>query len=614
MFGPREASPAVRRRILVGSALALLTFGLLAARLWDLQVLQGEHLATLSENNRLRLVRIPATRGRVVDRFHRIVIDSRASFDAVLVPEDTPDLETTVETLAHFLGQSSADTLALLERASGRPPFQDIVVRHDLDFGGVAAIETHRLELPGVSLRITPRRTYPEGPVLAHALGYVGEVSPAELEETPKGVYRQGDLIGKSGLEKVWESDLRGVNGGQQVEVDAIGRQIRVLDELEAVPGNTLVLSIDLDLQHAAEAALGEQVGAIVALDPQNGDLLAMVSRPSYDPNQFADGITAAEWRGLIEHPRRPLSARATQGQYPPGSTFKIVLAAAALEEGIINPFTRIRCGGHYRFGGRDFRCWKKGGHGSVDVHAALVQSCDVFFYQIGQRLGVDTIAQYARAFGLGEPTGVRLENEKGGTIPDSEWKRQRFSQPWYAGETLSVAIGQGYVTATPLQMAHLIGATATGVRFRPRLVRQIESPDGEPVRVFEPEEIGELPLRKTVLAQVREGLEGVVNGAGGTGKRAALPGIRVAGKTGTSQVVSLGRQRLKAHQMPWRHRDHAWFVAYAPAENPTVAVAALVEHADGGGGAVAAPMVSQVLQAFFRLQEEREPARYAQN
>jgi penicillin-binding protein 2 len=596
--------------VLAGSA--LLVFLLLGGQLWILQILRGDEMRVLSESNRIRLRRVHATRGSVLDRFGRTLVDSRASFDVVIVPEDARDLETTAETLSHFLNQSAADTQTILKEVAGRPPFQEITIKRDVAWNEVVAVETHQLELPGVSLRITPRRSYPYGPLLAHVLGYVGEVNRRELATDPR--YRPGDLIGKAGLEQILESHLRGVNGGQQIEVDAVGRELRVLNEVESIPGSTVVLSIDLDLQQTAEQALGDRAGSVVALDPRTGELLAMVSRPSFDPNTFTHGIEAGEWRRLLEHPRRPLTHRAIQGQYPPGSTFKIVVATAALEEGIVTPFTRLHCGGGVQFGNHYFRCWKKGGHGSVNVHEALVQSCDVFFYQVGQRLGVDTIAEYARAFGLGAPTGIALDHEKSGTIPDSTWKRRRFNEPWYAGETLSVAIGQGYVTSTPLQLAQLIGAVATSARYRPHLVLKIEGSDGKPRREFGPEETGRLPVRKTTLAQVQEALYHVVNGARGTGKNSRLEGISVAGKTGTSQVVKLGRRKVKASELPWQQRDHAWFVAYAPSEEPAIAVSVLVEHAEGGGGAVAAPVAREVLETFFRLQQEREPLRYAQN
>jgi penicillin-binding protein 2 len=610
MFGQHEVSARLRRRLGIFTALALCGLALVLARLWTLQVLHGEEMAALSENNRIRLRRVQATRGRVTDRFGRVLIDSQASFDAVLVPEDSPNLEHTVETVAQFLHQTAGETKAVLDRAAGRPPFQEILVKRDLDWEEITAIETHQLELPGVSLRITPSRSYPNGTLLAHVLGYVAEVNQDELARDPR--YRPGDLVGKAGLERRWENDLRGVNGGQQIEVDSLGRELRILHEADAIAGNTLVLSVDLDLQRAAEEALQDEAGAVVAIEPRTGEVLAMVSQPSFDPNSFTGGIRSKEWNALVTNPRHPLTDRATQGQYPPGSTFKFIVAAAALQEGIINPFTHLHCNGKLRFGQRDFRCWRSGGHGSVNVHASLVQSCDVFFYQVGQRLGVDTIARYARLFGLGEPTSIGLEHEKAGTIPDSAWKLRRFGEPWYQGETLSVSIGQGYVTTTPLQMAQATAMIATGVRYRPHLVRRIEAPDGTVLREFEPEEVARLDIRETALAEVRQGMFDVVNSPSGTGKKAALEDVRVAGKTGTSQVVTLGRERLPAAQRPWQHRDHAWFVAFAPVDDPTIAVAALVEHAPGGGGAVAAPVAHSVLEAYFRLKGEREPIRYA--
>jgi penicillin-binding protein 2 len=610
VFGQHEVSPALRRRLNLAAAATVVAFLLLLGRLWALQVLRGEEMAAQSENNRIRLRRVQAARGRVVDRHGQVLIDSQASFDAVLVPEDARDLETTVENLAQFLEQDAAETKAVLDRAAGRPPFQEVLVKRDLDWSEVVAVETHQLELPGVSLRITPSRTYPQKQVLAHVLGYVGEVTPEDLARDHR--YRSGDLVGKAGIERMFERYLRGVPGGQQVEVDALGRELRVLQEEEATAGNTLVLTVDLGLQMAAEEALGDQAGAIVALDPRNGEVLAITSHPSFDPNQFTRGIRADEWRALLEHPRHPLTHRAVQGQYPPGSTFKMIVAAAALQEGIINPFTRIHCSGSLHFGGRDFRCWRKGGHGWMNVHEALVNSCDVFFYQVGQRLGVDTIAKYARAFGLGAPSGIGFADEKGGTVPDTHWKRKRFKAPWYPGETLSVAIGQGYVTATPLQMAEAVAAVATGVRYRPHIVQRVETADGTTIKQFTREEMERLPIRETALAQVQDALRDVVGR--GTGKNARLEDIAVAGKTGTSQVVTIGRERVAAKNLPWKSRDHAWFIAYAPADDPQIAVATLVEHADGGGGAVAAPITREVLKAFFRQRQDQGEPRYAEN
>jgi penicillin-binding protein 2 len=608
----REVPQALRWRLSVAWGVALAGFLLLLARLWNLQILHGDEMRTMSENNRIRLHRVQATRGTVLDRYGSVLIDSRPSFDAVLVPEDSRNVELTIENLAHLLNQSAADMHALLTQTSSRPPFEEIVVKRDLSWDDVVAIETHQLELPGVSLRITSRRSYPLGSNLAHLLGYVGEASPQDLAADPR--YHMGDLVGKVGLERGWESFLRGVDGGQQVEVDSVGRKLRVLREVEEVPGDTIKLTLDLQLQQAAAQALGDHDGSVVALDPNTGAILAYVTQPAFDPNIFAHGVGADEWRGLLTDKHRPLNNRAVQGQYPPGSTFKIVVATAALEEGIINPFTRIHCPGGLQFGNHYFRCWKKGGHGTVNLHEALVQSCDVFFYQVAQRLGIDAIARQARAFGLGMPTGIALEHERAGTIPDVAWKRQRFKQPWYAGETLSAAIGQGYVTTTPLQMANLIAMVAVGKRYRPNFVQQVETPEGEVVYTAEPEVIGTLQVRQTTLMQVREALRDVVNTERGTGKKARLDGIEVAGKTGTSQVVKMGKERVKSTQLPWQHRDHAWFVAYAPVDAPEIAVATLVEHAEGGGGAVAAPIAHDVMQTYFRLKKEREDAKYAEN
>ncbi len=605
----REAPSRLRRRIRAAAYLAVLGFVGLLARLWYLQILHGEELRVLSENNRIRLHRVQATRGTIVDRYGRVLVDSRPSFDAVLVPEDAGDLDSTIETLATLLQVPSHELNSLVKNGQ-RPAFREVVVKRDLSFDEISAIETHQFDLPGVSLQITPRRSYPFGQVFAHVSGYVGEVSARELQSDP--VYRMGDMVGKTGLERRWEKYLRGINGGQQVEVDSLGRRLRVLREVEEVPGHTLRLTIDRDLQLAADRALGEREGSVVALDPRNGEVLAMVNHPSFDPNVFARGVRKEEWRALLEDRTNPLMNRAIQGQYPPGSTFKFVVAVAALAEGVINPFTYVHCPGGMNFGNRFFRCWRKGGHGSVNVHEALVHSCDTFFYQVAQRLGVDTIAEYARWFGLGQPTGIELEHERSGVIPDSQWKLKRFGKPWFAGETLSVAIGQGYVTATPLQMANAVAMLATGARFRPHLVKEVESPDGVVVHREEPQQLTQLTVRPSVLKQVRDALRDVVER--GTGKNARLPGVEVAGKTGTSQVVRLGKERPSASRLPRHHRDHAWFVAYAPASDPEIAVAAVVEHAEGGGGAVAAPLVRAVLSEYFALRDKREKQLHAEN
>ena len=600
----REAPNELRRRLLLSGLGVVGLFSALGLRLYKLQVGEGETWRSLSENNRIRLQRITATRGLIYDRNGDPLVDNRPSFDVVVVPEDTNDLAATIQQVAAYLGAESINVKAMIAAARARPPYEGLIVKRDVDWASVVTLETHQLELQGVSLDVGPLRTYPYGPVGSHLLGYVGEVSDAELDK--HSGYRMGDLIGKFGAEKSWETRLRGVPGGQQIEVDALGRKLRVLSRVPQTQGNNMVLTIDRRLQSFTEQLMEQHDGAVVALRPDSGEILSLVSRPSFDPNIFARGIKRDEWRELSTNKTRPLNNRAIQGQYPPGSTFKIVTAAAALEEGAVTPFTRIFCGGGYHFANRTYRCWKRGGHGTVDLHRALVESCDVYFYQVGQRLGVDTIADYAHRLGLGTPTGIALDHEKPGLIPTSDWKRARYNEPWFAGETLSVAIGQGYVLATPLQMANLVATVANGgTRYKPHFVRRIDNPTGGMVEEIAPEVLGTANFRKSTMLQIREALRDVVNARNGTGKKAKLDTIEVGGKTGTSQVFKMGKQ-IKTHNLAKHLRDHAWFVAFAPVEAPEIAIAVLIEHAGGGGGAMAAPIAHDVADFYFALTRGR--------
>ncbi len=610
-FAPREVPPELSARIAAMVGIVLVAFTLIVARLWFLQVVLGPKMRMESESNRTRLVRVPSARGVVYDRRGEILIDNRPSFDVVFVPEDAgspADRKATLHRLATLLGESDAQLHERLRAPSKRPAYEGIVVRRDLEWDDVVRVETHQLELPGVSLQVVPRRTYPFGPLAAHLFGYVGEVSDKELQNLDQTTVRSGDVVGKSSLEKAWDVELRGVPGEEQVEVDALGRRTRVLDETADVPGDTLTLTIDRDLQQTAEDALGDRSGAIVALDPRNGEILAMVSHPSYDPNQFARGLGREESRALMQNPAKPLVNRAVQGQFAPGSTFKVAVAAGALEAGIANVHSGVACSGGTQFGNHYFRCWRKGGHGHVDLHEAIVQSCDVFFYTYGPRLGIDAMARYVRSLGLGLLTGVQLDHEKSGTIPDSDWKMRRFKQPWYPGETLSVAIGQGYVTATPLQMANLAATIANGgTRYRPHYVQRVDSPDGGIRKTIDPEVVGHAEISPANLAIVREAMRDVVMTDRGTGKKARIPGVTIAGKTGTAQVVKMG-ERERSNKGARATRDHAWFIAFAPYENPEIAIACIVENAGGGGGAIAAPTVRQVLARYFNASAGTEP------
>lgn len=601
----KETPPEFRPRARLLAVLSAIVFLVLIGRLFFLQMVQGERFTYLSENNRIRLKKVPGTRGMVFDRRGQLLVDSRPSFDLLFVPEDAEGPEDVLSRLAGLLGYAKGEFLGLLEANKARPPFEEIVLGKDIDWRSVVAVEAHQLELPGVTLRIRSRRSYIGSGMAAHLLGYIGEIGRKQLLTYKEKGYGMGDEIGQFGLESGWEEYLRGQSGGQQVEVDAVGRRIRILHAVEDVPGQSVRLTLDRDLQETAYQALAGKEGAIVALEVHTGAILALVSTPSFDPNVFARGVTTEEWRDLVGDRLYPLNNRAIQGQYPPGSIFKIVLAIAALEEGAIQPDTRFYCPGSFPLGNRVFRDWKKEGHGQVELHKGLVQSCDVYFYQVGMRLGVNRIAYYARAFGLGTTTGVPLDHEKPGLIPDSEWKEKRFGQPWFPGETPSISIGQGYVTVTPLQMANMVAAVANGgTLYRPWFVRRVESLDGKVIREYGPEKIRDVPVKKSTLEVVRKALRDVVNSGWGTGGQAQSKLVEIAGKTGTAQVVEMRGKYVKSEQLSYAVRDHAWFVSYAPAQEPEIAVVVLVEHG-GHGGSAAAPLAKKVIEKYLSLKEK---------
>lgn len=601
----QEVAPKLRARARLLYGVLIVVFLGLLTRLISLQIVQGERYTFLSENNRIRIKRIPGTRGMILDRRGQLLVDSRPSFDLLFIPEDAADPEQTLRLLAHYLRHDEKEMLEILEANKQRPAFEEVVLGKDVDWATVVAVESHQLDLPGVTLRSRPRRNYSEGAMGAHVLGYLGEIGPAQLKTLKEEGYVLGDEIGQYGLERRWEDVLRGQSGGQQVEVDALGRRVRVLHEVTDVPGYTVHLTLDRELQQTAFEALRGTEGTIVALDVHTGAILTMVSTPAFDPNVFARGIKGDEWRALIKDQQRPLSNRATQGQYPPGSTFKIVMSIAGLEEGVIDPDAKISDPGFYTFGNRAFRDWKKGGHGSVDLHRAIVESCDVYFYQLGPRLGIDRIAKWAHAFGLGEKSGVALDDERSGTIPDTAWKRKRFRQPWYPGETVSVAIGQGYVTVTPLQLANMMATVANGgTLYRPRIVSKVESVNNGAVRVYGPEIIHSIQIKPSTLEQVRTALADVVRSPAGTGGAARSNIVDIAGKTGTAQVVEMKGGYVKSEQLAYLNRDHAWFVSYAPIENPQIAVVVMIEHG-GHGASAAAPLAKKMIEKYIELQKQ---------
>jgi len=591
-------SERLRRRILLVQAALLVLLVVYGLGFYYLQVVRGEEYASLAENNRLRRVPIPPMRGTIFDRNGEVLASTRPSMNLVLRREGLTDPDSQLRRLEAVLGVPSGMLRARLDQMRSRPAFEPLLVREDVGLWEVAKVESRREWFPSVEIEQVPVRSYPAGPAAAHVVGYVGEVGEAQLaSQGPEGPLQPGDVVGKSGIERAYDESLRGRRGWKLVTVNSLGRQFgepRV--GREPVDGTPLRTTLDIRLQKALYEALGGEAGAGVFLNPWTGEILALASTPAFDPNLFAGPVTPEAWRALAADPRRPLHDRAIASFYAPGSTFKVLLSIAGLETGTISPETIRHCSGSIVLYGRPFLCWKKGGHGSVALERALVHSCNVYFYQLGKALGIETIARYADLFNIGRPTGVDLPGESGGVLPSPEWKRKRTGEPWYAGETISVSIGQGVLAVTPLQMATLISAVATGGMLPRPHVRADAKP--EPVK---------LPVAPETFGLVRRALREVVEA--GTGRRAALGPIPVAGKTGTAQVFKHSAG-IDADKLPKEERDHAWFVGYAPAERPEIAFAVVVEHG-GHGGTAAAPIVRQVLEVYFadRLPEpERSP------
>jgi penicillin-binding protein 2 len=580
---------------------AVIIFFFIFIRLWYLQVVKDHEFRLLSENNRIRLRKITAVRGMIMDREGRVIADNRPSFNVMVMPEDVDNMEVLSARLSQVL-HLNGDEIVRKIKDSDRPSFQPVEIKRDISWKQLSLLKTYRLDLPGLELNIEPMRMYPQGNVAAHILGYVSEIDKKELKH--KSDHKMGDYVGKCGVELQWERYLRGIRGGRQVEVDAVGKELRVLNEVPPMPGHSLYLTIDLNLQRYGEKLLGKKAGTIIAMDPTNGEILAFCSSPSFQPALFANGISDKEWETLASHPLHPLQNRGIQGLYPPGSVFKIITAAAALEEGVIEPNDILNCSGIYYVGNRGYQCWREKGHGAVNFYRGLVESCDIYFYQLGAKLGVAKLNRYAKGFGLGSITGIELKGEKAGLIPTAEWKRERLGEPWYLGETISLAIGQGYILVTPLQLLNLISAIANGgVLHNPHITKYIKDGTGMVLMEYRSKEIGRLPLSNVTLDKIKEALLGVIKDDHGTGRAAYIAGVEIAGKTGTAQVIKLKGigERLKPEEMPYEQRDHAWFVAYAPAPAPKIAVVVLIEHG-GHGGSAAAPLAREMIKKYLFL------------
>jgi len=597
-----------RQRIKGVILCVLAAFVVLFVRLFYLQVIEREEYRRLSENNSIRLQSIKPSRGLIFDRHGELLVDNRPSFDLSIITKDAKPLEKTLGELAYFLAAPFEELQSKLSQNKGYSVYMPILLKQDIGRDALAQVAAHKFDLPGVDVNVEARRHYIDPNSAAHLIGYLSEINAEELKSGKYPENKGGDFIGRFGAEKTYERQLRGQRGGRQVEVNATGQVVRVLQTVEATPGHNIYLTIDTRLQKATEALLQGRAGAVIAMDPANGEILALASNPSFDQNDFVSGMSREKWEALVSNPQRPMENKALQGEYPPASTYKIVTAMAGLEEGVIDEDSTFFCPGYYNYGDRAFHCWKEGGHGTVNVVKALSESCDVFFYQVGQRLGVDRIAWYAKASGLGAPTEIDLDNEAGGLVPTANWKKNRTGIEWQGGETLSVAIGQGYNLATPLQMLVLTSAVANGGSlYRPLILKHIETAEGKIVSDSEMQIKGKLPVSRRTLDIVRKGLWEVVNSPTGTARNTRIPGVEVSGKTGTAQVVGRKPDDPTGKKTEPAIKPHAWFVAYAPSRNPQIAVAVIVEHGEGGAS-VAAPIAREVLKVFFANKKPNSP------
>lgn len=571
-------------------------------RLWFLQVYMGYEFEKKSEVNRVRELRIVAPRGNIFDRQNRLLITNRPSFNVVWTREDTPNPDQVINKLALILNDDISNILDRIRAGDDTPKYLPLLLKEDIDWRTLVYIENNHLNLPGVRIEVVPAREYLFNNLSSHLVGYLGEISREELKKSRLGEYEGGDRLGKQGIEKLFEKHLRGEKGMSMLEVDARGFEKDLLAQKQSLPGNDIKLTIDADLQMTAEKALQGVAGAVVATEINTGRILVLASSPALQLNEFVGGISQTAWKAMLDDPLNPLPNKVIQGQYPPASTYKMITALAGLGEGLVTPNTTVNCNGSIRFGNRTFRCWKKNGHGKVDLKKALAESCDVYFYKLGQELNVDVLAGYANSLGLGKKTGINLEHEKAGLIPTAAWKRKKYQERWQGGETLSIAIGQGFNLATPLQVNTMTAAIANGgTNYRPQFIEAIIDPDGKPIAAFAPIINDKLEGREESLKLIRQGLVAAVNDTHGTGGQARINGITVAGKTGTAQVVHLSNVEdiEDEDNIPYKMRDHAWFTCFAPAEKPEIAVTVLVEHGRHGGS-TAAPIARQILMKYF--------------
>ncbi len=574
------------KRITAALYIVFFLFGIFVFRLWDLQVLKGADYKKIDEQNRLRVLDISAPRGIIYDRNGIALVRNILAFDITALREDVPRDSQRLVALGSLLDLKPDSIEEKLGNGSSMP-FKPVVLKRDVSFKDVARVDARRMDFPGIQTDVVVSREYLYGKAASHVIGYLGRLSIDQMRSPDYRDVPQESFIGQFGIEKVYDPYLRGVAGKKIIEVNAIGRIIKVVRIQQPVKGDDIQLTVDINLQSEAEQSLAGKTGAIVALDPNNGEILALASSPSFDPNVFSRGVDVRKWKRLLRDPKKPLLNRAIQSQYPPGSTFKIISAIAALEEGLVIQDTDYYCNGSIFFG-RTFRCWKYAGHATVRLQKAIVESCDVYFYEIGKKIDIDRLAQYAFGFGLGRPTGLELEGEVAGIVPTSGWKMEKKGEKWFTGETLNTVIGQGYLSATPIQMARLIAAVVNGGRlYRPHILKVTGGK-------IEPESV--VYIKPENIELIKKALIGVVEEKDGTGSMASSEIVEVGGKTGTTQVVG---GVMKGTDIPEKYRDHAWFVAYAPAINPEIALAVFIEHG-GHGSTGAAPLAKRIIEKYY--------------
>ncbi len=585
--------------------IVLLIFLLLAYGLWRLQVMHSDEYALLAEKNRVRNVPILAPRGKILDREGRTIVDNYPSFSALLLRDSSRDLNSDAETIARGLHLNPDEVRLRIRRFASMPQYQPIFLKEDITPDELSFIEAHKNELPELETIMAHRRLYPRNGFMAHLVGYVGEVTEDMLNQPQFELYNPGDVVGVSGVEKQYNALLMGKNGSRRAIVNSKGREVSRLDETPAEPGKQLKLTVDIDLQIAAEQAIEGKNGAVIAMDPHTGEILAMVSRPTFDPNDFRIKISRDEWNKLITDPDKPLLNKAIQAQLAPGSTFKILMAIAGWQEGLAQNL-KVNCGGGAMFYGRRFGCWVKTGHGAVDLTKAIYQSCDVFFYTLAEKLGIDRIAKYATAFGLGQKTGVDLPNEVAGVMPSEEWKIRNFKQKWFAGETISVGIGQGAIAITPIQLMRAISAISMqGRMVVPHVINPTNLPSGY-VQTTNYSEVKSIPVDSSGWNTVTDAMSRVLLPEG-TAPSAHVPGVDIAGKTGSAQIVSLA---LRAkHQNNADFAQNGWFVGFTPRRNPDIVVCVLFEG--GEHGKLAARLATQVIKAYVD-KKQRIPTKVA--